>query len=127
MKIIRLILVVVLALTLSVPTPASAGHRRRSYCSPSGDYCIRTFKRDGRRKFEIRMAARYFRRYKLCVIAPGSAKTCKRFRIKRQGSFYGDTVRWSTNFPNEGRGAYTVVWKMTSGGRFGKKLGFHVR
>ncbi|HWL65977.1 MAG TPA: hypothetical protein VNP73_08385 [Actinomycetota bacterium] len=33
-------------------------------------------------------------------------------------------LKWSTNFPNEGRGAYTVEWRQ-NGGRTGKRLGFH--
>jgi hypothetical protein len=118
--------VVTVGLIALHPTSAGAHHRPNSGCSRSGDVCQSTAKVDGIRKLRVALVGKYFQRYKLCVIPPEGSKTCKTFRIKKQGSFYGDTVRWSTNFPNEGRGAYTVVWKMTSGGRFGKKLGFHV-
>lgn len=113
------------ALIVGLPSSSSAHHRPNTYCSETGDICQSTAKVDGVRKFRLTLAAKYFDRYKLCVIGPGDSKTCKTFRTKKQGSFYGDTVRWDTNFPDEGSGAYDVVWKMTSGDRFGRKLGFH--
>jgi hypothetical protein len=114
------------ALAVVQTNPARAHHRPNTYCSETGDICQSAAKVDGIRKFRLTLAAKYFDRYDLCVIGPGDSKTCKTFRVKKQGSFYGDTVRWDTNFPDEGSGAYDVVWKMTSGDRFGKKLGFHV-
>ncbi|MFN2390311.1 MAG: hypothetical protein ABR575_12010 [Actinomycetota bacterium] len=113
------------ALALLAASPATAGHRPNAYCSPSGDVCQSTAKVDGVRKLRITLAAEYFTRYRLCVTGPNDARTCKTFRIEQRGPVFGDSVRWSTNFPNEGRGAYDVVWKMLSGERIGRRLGFH--
>ncbi len=108
-----------------VAVPAPAKHRPSSYCSQSGDYCIQTYKKDGVRKFEIRMAAKYFNRYTLCVFAPDETKACREFRIRDRGKVYGDVVAWKSFFPNKGPGAYDVRWK-TADGPLGRRLGFHV-
>lgn len=111
---------------LSVFPTANANHKPNFDCSPSGDVCKSTEKVDGVRKLRITLQARYFSRYELCVVAPDDSRTCKNFRIEEQGSVFGDSVRWSTNFPNKGKGAYVVVWKFTNGDRIGRRLGFHV-
>ena len=123
----RKILLVVAAgaLVVAAAPTARADHRPNEYCSESGDICQSTAKIDGVRRLTVALAAKYFNRYKLCVIPPAGAQTCKTFRIEKQGPVYGDSVRWKNRFPDEGSGAYTVVWKMMSGDRFGKKLGFH--
>ena len=102
---------------------ARAHHHPNSYCSE--DICQSTTKVDGIRKLTVRMAAKYFDEYRLCVIPTDGARTCKTFEIHKQGGNYGDAVGWRKHFPDEGKGAYTVVWKMTNGDRFGEKLGFH--
>ncbi len=106
--------------------PAHANHRPQNYCSESGDVCQSTKRIDGVRKLRITLAAKYFDRYKLCVNAPDDSTTCKRFRIRKQGSAYGSSVRWRKHFPNEGEGGYTVTWR-NGGSRIGARLGFHVR
>lgn len=113
------------AMVAGLSPSARADHRPNTYCSPSGDICQSTAKVNGVRKLRVTLAAKYFDRYKLCVIPPEGSRTCKTFKIEKQGGLYGDSVRWAAKFPNEGKGPYTVVWKMTSGDRFGKKLGFH--
>jgi hypothetical protein len=106
---------------------ADASHHPRNYCSETGDVCQSTAEVDGVRKLRITLAAKYFDRYRLCVVAPDDSRTCKTFDIEPQGtSFYGDSVRWSAQFPDAGPGPYTVIWKMTSGDRIGHRLGFHV-
>jgi hypothetical protein len=105
-------------------TTASANHRPNTYCSDSGDICQSTAKVEGVRKLQITLAAKYFDHYKLCVVAPDDSRTCHGYDIQKRGDFFGDVVRWDTNFPDEGPGAYTVIWK-TGGDRVGHKLGFH--
>ena len=111
------------ALVATMSPTARADHRPNEYCSE--DICQSTTKVDGIRKLRVSLAAKYFDRYRLCVIPPEGARTCKTFEIHKQGGVYGDTVGWRKHFPDEGNGAYTVVWRMTNGDRFGEKLGFH--
>ena len=123
---LRISISIALALVPALlPVAVQANHRPNLYCSESGDVCLTTAKDDGVRKLRIGLAAKYFQRYRLCVVAPNDSRTCKSFDIERHGDVYGDSVRWSRHFPNEGSGAYTVIWK-NSGERIGKKLGFHV-
>jgi hypothetical protein len=71
---------------------------------------------------------KYFSRYRLCVTGPDGLRSCKTFRMRETPSgFYEGKVKWRRHFPDSGPGPYTVVWKHTSGGRIGMKLGFHVR
>jgi hypothetical protein len=123
----RFFTAVLVACCLSIAVaPAQASHRRTHYCSASGDVCQSTQKRDGVRKLEIGLSAKHFSRYKLCVIAPDDSRSCEKRKIHCQPSgTCGDKVRWDTHFPDMGPGAYTVVWKFTSGKVIGKKLGFH--
>jgi hypothetical protein len=123
----RMLLVTLAAcsLVLAIQPVARAHHRPNAYCSPSGDICQSAREVNGVRKLQITLAARYFSRYQLCVVAPDDSRTCRTLEIERQGEFYGDSVRWAARFPDEDRGGYTVIWKFTSGDRIGRKLGFH--
>jgi hypothetical protein len=92
------------------------------YCSPSGDVCLGIFQATGI-VFEIRTAARYFARYKVCVRPPKGARTCRTAPIRRQGSVYGSYMRWPRAFGNRGPGVYRVTWSQ-SGRRLGPTLKF---
>lgn len=121
----KALVALVAAAVVAVALPASADHRPNTYCSESGDICLSTKKIDGVRKFRLGMAAKYFDSYKLCVIGPNGEKTCHNYEVQKiEGGVYGDVVRWKGNFPNEGSGAYDVVWKQ-GGSRLGDRLGFH--
>jgi hypothetical protein len=123
----RIALIAMLATALVVSAnPAQADHRPEEFCSESGDVCLSTVRIDGGvRKLRISLAAKYFDNYKLCVTGPNGDKTCERFEIEKfKGGVYGDKVRWSSNFPDEGSGAYDVVWRQ-GGSSLGDKLGFH--
>ena len=123
MKTLRLGLAAALILVLAPPAPAS--HRPSSFCSESGDICVRTTNVDGVRKFKLGMAAKYFDHYTLCVNGPEGKNECKAFVVvKRHNRTFGDSVRWSRHFPNEGAGAYTVTWE--ADGYQPPRLGFHV-
>lgn len=107
--------------------PVAAHHRPSSYCSQTGDLCQSATALNGAIMFRITLAGHYFSRYRLCVSPPGASVTCRIFRIRNQGGVFGSSVRWSRNFPNEGKGAYDVVWRSLPGNsRIGKVLGFHV-
>lgn len=120
----------VLTLILGVLTapiaPGHAHHRPNFYCSESGDVCQSTRKVEGVRKLSLVMAEEYFERYRLCVTGPTRDRSCKRFTVgDAGGDYYGGEVRWRSHFPHQGRGAYTVVWRV-NGDRIGRRLGFHV-
>jgi hypothetical protein len=121
--------IVILTLTIAVfalPLRADAHHRPNTYCSPSGDICQNTRLVDGIRKLRISLFAKYFDRYRLCVLAPDDTRACRSFEIRDQGATFGSSVRWARFFPNKGAGAYTVVWR-TGGHQVGMRLGFHRR
>ena len=110
-----------------VPMSASAHHRPTVYCSPSGDVCQSTRKVDGVRVLRITLAAKYFRRYELCVTDPADDRTCETFRIRKQGPVFGSSVRWKRHFPRRGPGAYDVRWRiLPDRQRVGRTLGFHI-
>ena len=113
------------ALLLGTLPAAQASHEPNEYCSESGDVCLSTNRVDGVRKLRIVLAAKYFDSYKLCVTGPNGERTCDRFEIEKfKGGVYGDKVRWSRFFPDEGSGAYDVVWRQ-GGKQLGETLGFH--
>jgi hypothetical protein len=106
---------------VAFPTRAAAHPKPiASYCSASGDLCFGIFKRSSSVHLEITTAARYFRRYTLCVRPPGSgaagAQRCGSFPLfRRKGSIWGSSVKYSRQFPVVGSGTYRVTWKL--GGR----------
>ena len=121
------ILVITTSVLSAVPVTASAHHRPTVYCSRSGDLCQSTRKVDGVRVLRITLAARYFRRYELCVTDPDDDRSCATFRIHKRGSVFGSSVRWKRHFPRSGPGAYDVRWRMLPDRqRVGRTLGFHV-
>lgn len=117
-------LVAVLGIALPVSN-AQADHKPSSYCSESGDVCVAAKKRNDVIRLNIGLAAKYFSRYKLCVVAPDDSRECIKRRIKDQGQTYGDSVNWGNHFPDKGEGAYKAIWRQ-GGNRLGKVLGFHV-
>lgn len=127
MKFRKQVVAVIGLLILVVPAqPAAAGHHASSYCSPTGDLCQSVTRVNGALTMRITLAAVYFSRYRLCVVPRGTSFTCRIFRIRNQNGIYGSSVRWRRNFPDEGRGAYDVVWRsMPGGSRIGRVLGFH--
>jgi hypothetical protein len=82
---------------------------------------------DGVCRLRIGLAAKFFERHRLCVTGPEDEPTCHTYRIRDLGATFGSTIAWRKNFPFEGEGAYTVVWKFIGGGRIGRALGFHVK
>lgn len=102
-----LLVLLAAALTLGVAAPAAPA--ATSWCSESGDQCWGTFKRDGKRYVSVTYAARYKTSEKLCVKAPTGDRDCVTRKLKR-GKFdtWALTLRWSTNFPNRGKGTYEL-------------------
>jgi hypothetical protein len=113
-------LAVVVAATCAgaeVASAASGPKTIASYCSPSGDVCYGVISRGGAVYLEITTAARYFGRYKLCVRPPGGGATglqrCGSFPVvRRSGSLWGSSVKYSRQFPVTGPGTYRVTWKL---------------
>jgi hypothetical protein len=116
-----------LCAALSVASTASraqAGERRiASYCSASGDVCYGLFARSRKVFLRITTAARYFKRYTLCVrLLPaggGGAEhllRCGSFPIFRESaSTWGSSVNYARQYPVTTRGRYRVVWKLPTG------------
>lgn len=121
----RVMVMVVVVGALGVVPHAHADHRPKSYCSESGDVCQSVKKRDGVRRLNIGLAAKYFSRYKLCVTAPDESSQCISRKITDQGASYGDSVNWERKFGDKGAGDYSVIWRH-GGDRLGRILGFHV-
>lgn len=105
---------------------AFANHRPNSFCSQTGDFCQSTTQNRNRvRVLQFRSFA-HRGPVRVCVKPPTSARTCvkDRFRDGNDDGVFVTRLRWSTNFPHEGPGAYTVEWRQ-NGSKTGKRLGFH--
>jgi hypothetical protein len=101
-----LILVLTTATSSAAASPATRSKTIASYCSSSGDVCYGIFNRSGKVYLRITTAARYFKRYKLCVrlLPPGSdgshAQRCGSFPVFRQGgSTWGSSVNYARQYP----------------------------
>lgn len=121
----------VLALTMTVITPASA-QARSSYCSPSGDYCTSVRRVDGR--VVIALGGFPFTgSIRVCVRPPGDRpSTCRSFRLRRvEGDLREIRVRWSAHFPQAGAGTYRVRFAQgpptVNGQTLGPTLTFRIR
>jgi uncharacterized repeat protein (TIGR01451 family) len=105
--------------------PAKAGSPPRqpaapalisSWCSASGDVCYGRVRGRGPVRLGLTLAARYFKRYMLCVTAPGGSTKCHRFRVHhRNPGTWGSIVRWRSRFPDRGPGTYRATWTTRSG------------
>jgi len=119
----RLALVAALAAALvaAVAADASRQTRVKSYCSPSGDVCYGIFKTgDGIYSFRLTLAAKYFARYRICVLPLGQQARCKSFPVKKTGAGWGGTVIWQRNYPVRGPRGYRVTWRQ---GPHARRLG----
>jgi hypothetical protein len=92
-----------------------------SYCSSSGDVCYGIFNRSGKVHLQITTAARYFKRYSLCVRLlppasdPAHAQRCGSFPVFRQGGpTWGSSVNYARQYPVARAGRYRVTWKLGS-------------
>jgi hypothetical protein len=108
------------ALTANARTTASP-QKIASYCSSSGDVCYGIFNRSGKAYLRITTAARYFKRYSLCVrlLPLGSngthAQRCGSYPVFRQGgSTWGSSINYARQFPIADPGRYRVTWKLGS-------------
>ena len=114
-------------------TPAVVGQKTiASYCSSSGDVCYGIFNRSGKVYLRITTAARYFRRYRLCVrlLPPGSGADlvlrCGSFPVFRQGGgTWGSSVNYARQYPVTNAGRYRVTWKLGAT-RLGPPLSFRL-
>jgi hypothetical protein len=121
----RFILLVALLVGLAAaPLALSADQRRvASHCSQSGDVCYGIFDNQGAIRFRLTTAAKYFARYRICVLPLGQMTTCKRFRVRKIGANWGGRVSWQKNFPMAGPRRYRVTWSQ-HGHRLGPSLSF---
>ena len=71
-----LLLALIAALVAVAPSTATDQTRVKSYCSPSGDVCYGIFKNDALvHHFRLTLAAKYFSRYRICVLPLGQTAT----------------------------------------------------
>ena len=121
----RCLLFAVAALVAVAPSAAAEQIRIKSYCSPSGDVCYGVFQRRRRLQFRLTLAAKYFPRYRICVLPLGETETCKSFPVKKTGAQWGGTVIWQRNFPVRGPRRYKVSW-LQGTHRLGPPLTFNL-
>ncbi|MBA3735317.1 MAG: hypothetical protein H0W90_08985 [Actinobacteria bacterium] len=116
-----MVLALIAALAVAAPASSEAPTKAlSSYCSPSGDVCFGIFKRAGKVSLEITTAAKYFKRYTLCVrrVRPlgggaESAQRCGSFPVFRQGGgTWGSRVNYVRQYPVKSPGRYRVTWKL---------------
>ena len=108
------------------PGGALASHRPNNFCSQTGDFCQSTTRNRNRvRVLQFRSFA-HRGKVNVCVKAPTTTRTCVMdlFRDGNDDSVFVTRLRWKSNFPNEGPGAYAVEWRQ-NGSKTGKRLGFH--
>ena len=122
-------LAVILALAVLAPAAAGAAVKPRTitaYCSSSGDVCYGVVDMDGRVVLQITTSARYFKRYTLCVRAPGRAARCGSYPVFRlAGSIWTSNIRFAKQFRYVGEGTYRATWKLGSR-RLGPTLSFRL-
>jgi hypothetical protein len=122
-SVVVLIAVLSIAWTADAAAPSVTPEKRiASFCSASGDVCYGIFNRSGKVYLRITTAARYFKRYNLCVrlLPPGSdathAQRCGSFPVFRQGgSTWGSSINYARQYPVTDPGRYRVAWKLGSG------------
>ena len=108
----RCILLAVAAALLAAATGSAAEQTRvKSYCSASGDVCYGIFRVSAKYQFRLTLAAKYFSRYRICVLPLGEKATCKSFPVKKTGLQWGGTVIWQKNYPVRGPRGYRVTWR----------------
>jgi hypothetical protein len=126
-------IVVLLAAAVGLGAPATTAETRiATYCSPSGDVCYGVFGRRHRVYLRITTAARYFRRYMLCVrllpVGGGGAEhalRCGSFPLFRGGGgTWISTINYARQYPITQPGRYRVTWK--SGQPLGPSLTFRL-
>jgi hypothetical protein len=127
-----LLVAVLLPAATAPAAPVKAAEKTiASHCSASGDVCYGIFNRSATVYLRITTAARYFKRYTLCVrLLPAGEGTehalrCGSFPVFRQGSTWGSSVNYARQYPVTLRGRYRVTWKL-SGRPLGPSLYFRV-
>jgi hypothetical protein len=118
-----MLLAVISAAAIAAAPSTSDETTLARYCSTSGDVCYGVFKRSGKVFLRITTAARYFRRYTLCVrlVSGGTSgaehlRRCGSFPVFRQGgSIWGSTVNYARQYPVTVSGRYRVTWRLATG------------
>ena len=105
--------------------PVAPAAAASSYCAPeTGDYCYSAVKRSG----VVRIGFDTFSftgKVRVCVTAPTDERTCQRFALKaKKNGINGFTKRWSSFFPNEGKGTYRVTFAPAGNPKLGPGVTF---
>jgi hypothetical protein len=117
----RAALALVLVAALAPATPASASTR---HCSITGDVCYGAFGTGSHVRLRVTLAGNLFHTFKLCVRAPGGARTCRQLHTwPIAHGLYQSTIHWRAHFPNRGRGRYSATWN-AGGGAFQPAITF---
>ena len=93
------------------------------YCSRTGDFCTRTLENKRGATYLELSSPSVSGRYTICVTTPAGNTDCQLFTLRRSGNVFLSRIRWAANFPNEGRGRYSVVWRLRDQ-QLGPALGF---
>lgn len=110
--------------TVTAPAPARAASSK--YCSPTGDYCQGWTRKGG--PVRLFLDTFSFRgRVRVCVTAPDTTVTCKRFTLRRgRHDIYSIQPRWRGSFPNAGTGTYRASFSY-QGYRLGRTVSLFIR
>jgi hypothetical protein len=103
-----------LAATALLAVAAAPGDAKpiKSYCHPSGDYCVAVFKHDGEAKLEISTPS-LTASYRLCArrVVNGS-RECHHFRFKQKaGGLRQSRVDFQSRFGGPPSGGYCATWR----------------
>jgi hypothetical protein len=119
---------VVLAAVGVTGLAAAPAHAAQSACAPeTGDWCTSVAAKKGRRYLELSTFS--FRgTVEICVAGP-KRRSCRSTPLRRQAhDVYRARLRWSTAFPDQGRGRYRVTFAPSvTGKQLGPTLSFRVR
>jgi hypothetical protein len=107
---------------------SAPAHAAQSACAPeTGDWCTSVAAKKGRRYLELSTFS--FRgTVKICVTGP-KRRTCRSTPLRAQAhDVYRARLRWSTAFPDQGRGRYRVTFAPSvTAKQLGPTLSFRVR
>lgn len=99
-------------------------------CYEPQSICVAAFEYPGTHHLELLISgpkSDYFKRYRLCVQAPGGSLSCDVFRVRApRHRYFVSVIDWRRHFPHLGPGHYSARWRRLPSHRLVGKSGFPV-